>query len=128
MELHHHQTSGAVRWRVCAAVLGASAVIALLVTHALTAGSARVGLAGDVHVPVRILTATTGTAREAGASHKASGWQGAASGKDASADRFRWSKAALQWQRTAFHFQPKKNYMNGRCSYSFQDFNSLQIY
>ncbi|KAM0888577.1 hypothetical protein ACQ4PT_028268 [Festuca glaucescens] len=114
MELHHHQTSGGVRWRVCAAVLGASAVIALLVTHVLTAGSGRVDLAGDVHVPVRVLTATE-TASEAGGSHNASGWRGAASGKDASVDRFRWSNAMLQWQRTAFHFQPKKNYMNGRC-------------
>jgi beta-fructofuranosidase len=25
-----------------------------------------------------------------------------------------WTNAMLSWQRTAFHFQPEKNWMNGR--------------
>jgi hypothetical protein len=36
-------------------------------------------------------------------------------GEDVSAhdDGFPWSNGMLQWQRTGYHFQPKKNYMNG---------------
>ncbi|XP_047092809.1 sucrose:sucrose 1-fructosyltransferase-like [Lolium rigidum] len=35
-------------------------------------------------------------------------------GEDAGADAdgFPWSNAMLEWQRTGYHFQPKKNYMN----------------
>ena len=31
-------------------------------------------------------------------------------GEDGNA--FPWSNAMLQWQRTGFHFQPQKNWMN----------------
>lgn len=30
-----------------------------------------------------------------------------------SGDPFGWSNNQLQWQRTAYHFQPVKNWMNG---------------
>ncbi|KAG6529467.1 hypothetical protein ZIOFF_011665 [Zingiber officinale] len=30
-----------------------------------------------------------------------------------SSHSFRWSDSMLRWQRTAFHFQPEKNWMNG---------------
>uniref|UniRef100_A0ACD5ZS13 Uncharacterized protein n=1 Tax=Avena sativa TaxID=4498 RepID=A0ACD5ZS13_AVESA len=66
----------------CASVL---AVVVLLAAHALTAG--RADPVGDVR--------TSGGA-----------------GEDADADRFPWSDTMLQWQRTGYHFQPKKNYMN----------------
>ncbi|CAK9146944.1 unnamed protein product [Ilex paraguariensis] len=29
--------------------------------------------------------------------------------------QFPWTREMLAWQRTAFHFQPKKNWMNGMC-------------
>lgn len=29
---------------------------------------------------------------------------------------FSWNNVMLSWQRTAFHFQPQKNWMNGRCA------------
>lgn len=28
---------------------------------------------------------------------------------------YNWTNAMYAWQRTAFHFQPQKNWMNGRC-------------
>uniref|UniRef100_A0A453MRS2 Beta-fructofuranosidase 1 n=1 Tax=Aegilops tauschii subsp. strangulata TaxID=200361 RepID=A0A453MRS2_AEGTS len=33
-------------------------------------------------------------------------------GADAGGNAFPWSNAMLQWQRTGFHFQPEKNWMN----------------
>jgi beta-fructofuranosidase len=33
-------------------------------------------------------------------------------GADAGSNAFPWSNAMLQWQRTGFHFQPEKNWMN----------------
>jgi len=27
-----------------------------------------------------------------------------------------WTNAMFSWQRTAFHFQPQKNWMNGKCN------------
>lgn len=32
--------------------------------------------------------------------------------------RFNWTNAMFSWQRTAFHFQPQKNWMNGRYNYA----------
>lgn len=32
---------------------------------------------------------------------------------------YNWTNAMFSWQRTAFHFQPEKNWINGRCNYSF---------
>ncbi|XP_044958470.1 sucrose:sucrose 1-fructosyltransferase-like [Hordeum vulgare subsp. vulgare] len=95
MESHAmpYRTSGGVRWRVCAAVLAVSAVAALLVAHTLT--GARVS--GDGHVRARVLAETEITTGEGGGGDK---------------DRFPWSKAMLRWQRTGFHFQPDKHYMN----------------
>lgn len=29
--------------------------------------------------------------------------------------QFSWNNAMLSWQRTSFHFQPEKNWMNGNC-------------
>ncbi|KAG6525598.1 hypothetical protein ZIOFF_015560 [Zingiber officinale] len=34
-----------------------------------------------------------------------------------SSHSFRWSDSMLRWQRTAFHFQPEKNWMNGPMYY-----------
>lgn len=32
---------------------------------------------------------------------------------------FNWTNAMFSWQRTAFHFQPERNWMNGRYTHSF---------
>lgn len=32
---------------------------------------------------------------------------------------FSWNNVMLSWQRTAFHFQPEKNWMNGWCAAQF---------
>jgi beta-fructofuranosidase len=69
----------------CAAVLS---VVVLLAAHALS--GARADRAGGK-------MALGGTGEDAGAD----------------ADGFPWSNAMLEWQRTGYHFQPKKNYMNG---------------
>jgi len=29
---------------------------------------------------------------------------------------YNWTNAMFSWQRTAYHFQPEKNWMNGRCN------------
>ncbi|XP_037425046.1 sucrose:sucrose 1-fructosyltransferase-like [Triticum dicoccoides] len=89
-----YRTSGGVRWRACAAVLAASAVAALLVAHTLT--GARVSGDGH-HVRPRVLAETESSTGEGGGGGK---------------DRFPWNNAMLQWQRTGFHFQPDKHYMN----------------
>lgn len=32
---------------------------------------------------------------------------------------YEWTNAMLSWQRTAFHFQPENNWMNGTCTLFF---------
>ncbi|CAM0948137.1 unnamed protein product [Alopecurus aequalis] len=52
---------------------------------------------------------------ESGVSEKTSGIateHGGMLGADAGSNAFPWSNALLQWQRTGFHFQPEKNWMN----------------
>lgn len=34
---------------------------------------------------------------------------------DISVKNYPWTNAMLSWQRTSYHFQPQKNWMNGRC-------------
>jgi beta-fructofuranosidase len=61
---------------------------------------------------------TTSSSRgpESGVSEKTSGIpaeHGGMLGADAAgSNAFPWSNAMLQWQRTGFHFQPEKNWMN----------------
>lgn len=38
------------------------------------------------------------------------------------APSFSWTNRLLGWQRTAFHFQPKKNWMNGQFLFFFSFF------
>jgi beta-fructofuranosidase len=72
-------------WRVCVAVLAASAVVALVVAATLLA-VARMGPAGGGIADVD---------------------------EDADADAaFSWSNEMLQWQRAGFHFQPERNFMS----------------
>jgi beta-fructofuranosidase len=53
---------------------------------------------------------------EAGVSEKTSGGGGGGvllgGGGAEGGNAFPWSNAMLQWQRTGFHFQPEKNWMN----------------
>lgn len=41
---------------------------------------------------------------------------------------FPWNNSMLSWQRTAFHFQPEKNWMNGICLSSIINFNFLFVF
>ncbi|KAI4974179.1 hypothetical protein ZWY2020_047459 [Hordeum vulgare] len=90
------RSSGGVRWRAWAAVLAASAV-AMLVVAAAVFGASRVD-------PDAVASSVQATADQA-LPEKTSG---AYSGNGG----YPWSNAMLQWQRTGFHFQPEKNYMN----------------
>ena len=90
---------------LCAAALVLSAALLLLAVAAL---------AGVRIAPPRPIAVgeTAAAARSrgpaAGVSEKTSGAQGMLRGGNA----FPWSNAMLQWQRTGFHFQPQKNWMN----------------
>ncbi|XP_037423894.1 sucrose:sucrose 1-fructosyltransferase-like [Triticum dicoccoides] len=87
------RTSGGVRWRAWAAVL---AVVALVVAAAAFGASRVDPDAVASSVPA---TADHGVLEKTSEAYSASGG-------------FPWSNAMLQWQRTGFHFQPEKNYMN----------------
>ncbi|TVU01205.1 hypothetical protein EJB05_53332, partial [Eragrostis curvula] len=102
------------RRRACVAVLAAAGVVLLVVAT---------GLAGRVrmdHQEVVGTTARRSRGRDAGVSEKTtSGSDGGIRLQEGSseADGFPWSNAMLQWQRTGFHFQPQKNWMNGPVYY-----------
>ncbi|KQJ92819.1 sucrose:sucrose 1-fructosyltransferase [Brachypodium distachyon] len=100
---------------VCAAVLLTTA--AVLLSLAALAG---VRLAGHLPANGGVLEEQPAAAvlgsrgPEAGVSEKTSGAAvdvrlGAGAGEE---NAFPWSNAMLQWQRTGFHFQPEKNWMN----------------
>nr|AFV94474.1 soluble acid invertase 11 [Saccharum hybrid cultivar GT28] len=123
---------------LCAAALVLSA--ALLLAVAALAGVGRrvavvaprpaaVGETNGVVVPGAGMPATTSSPRsrssssisrgpDAGVSEKTSGaWSGVADDggrlrADGGRNAFPWSNAMLQWQRTGFHFQPQRNWMN----------------
>jgi sucrose:sucrose fructosyltransferase len=92
--LEDRRTSGGVRWRAWAVVL---AVVALVVAAAVF---------GANRVDRDAVASTVPATAEHGVLEKTSGAYSATGG-------FPWSNAMLQWQRTGFHFQPEKNYMNG---------------
>ncbi|KAF7046737.1 hypothetical protein CFC21_055740 [Triticum aestivum] len=89
--LLYQQSGGRRRWRECTVVLGAVAMVALFVTHALLPRASVLSeeTRGEARAEQNIMV-TAG----------------------ADADGFPWSNEMLQWQRTGFHFQPEKNYMN----------------
>lgn len=37
--------------------------------------------------------------------------------KEGASEAFPWDNSMLSWQRTAFHFQPEKNWMNGKIKF-----------
>ncbi|XP_051198112.1 sucrose:sucrose 1-fructosyltransferase [Lolium perenne] len=117
-DAHGHddrRSAGGVRWRACAAVLAASALVVFVVASTL-AGSRVDRVAVDVAAMPPLSETARSRGRDAGVSEKTSGaademgFLGAGSGADA--DGFPWSNAMLQWQRTGFHFQPEMNWMN----------------
>ncbi|XP_047075169.1 sucrose:sucrose 1-fructosyltransferase-like [Lolium rigidum] len=117
-DAHGHddrRSTGGVRWRACAAVLAASALVVFVVASTL-AGSRVDRVAVDVAAMPALSETARSRGRDAGVSEKTSGaaeemgFLGAGSGADA--DGFPWSNAMLQWQRTGFHFQPEMNWMN----------------
>uniref|UniRef100_A0ACD5XX75 Uncharacterized protein n=1 Tax=Avena sativa TaxID=4498 RepID=A0ACD5XX75_AVESA len=99
--------AGGVRWRACAAVL-AAAVLAVVLAVTLLAGARvddRAAVGGEGAVPALPMAMPRSRGKDSGVSEKAS--------LAYSADgAFPWSNAMLQWQRTGFHFQPEKHYMN----------------
>ncbi|KAL6861686.1 hypothetical protein ACP4OV_017386 [Aristida adscensionis] len=116
--------SGA-RWRACAAVLVAAGVVLLVVATRLAGvrmeREAKAKAAAAAAAAAAAPAAARSRGRDAGVSEKTSGAEcdavragagEAAAAAAAAADGFPWSNAMLQWQRTGFHFQPRKNWMN----------------
>ncbi|KAJ1277461.1 hypothetical protein BS78_04G006000 [Paspalum vaginatum] len=111
---------------LCAAALVLSAALLLAVAAVTMLGRPPVTAVvppGDTAAAETTMTSPPQTSRgpDAGVSEKtsgASGGEGSRLGADADADAdsggnaFPWSNAMLQWQRTGFHFQPQKNWMN----------------
>ncbi|AQK61189.1 Acid beta-fructofuranosidase 3 vacuolar [Zea mays] len=102
--------AGSRRQALCAAALGLLAVAAL-------AGVVPVPGRGAVGMPETASSPRSSSrGPEAGVSEKTSGaWDGRIRGAAAAGgggNAFPWSNAMLQWQRTGFHFQPQKNWMN----------------
>ncbi|KAM0823258.1 hypothetical protein ACQ4PT_070984 [Festuca glaucescens] len=65
--------------------------------------------------PMEVMDVRGSRGPESGVSEKTSGAaseSGGMLGADAGSNAFPWSNAMLQWQRTGFHFQPEKNWMN----------------
>ncbi|CAM0912341.1 unnamed protein product [Alopecurus aequalis] len=112
-DAHDDRRSGGVRWRACAAVLAASALVVLVVASVL-AGSRVDRVAVDVAVMPALSETARSRGKDAGVSEKTSGAVAEMGflGAGADADGFPWSNAMLHWQRTGFHFQPEKNWMN----------------
>ncbi|VAI41549.1 unnamed protein product [Triticum turgidum subsp. durum] len=112
-----HRTAGPL----CAALLLATAVV-LLVVAALAGVRVNGQLpAGGIVVMSDHQTtvdaapmSTSSRGPDSGVSEKTSGAgaHGGMLGADAGGNAFPWSNAMLQWQRTGFHFQPEKNWMN----------------
>ena len=101
------QTQSTTRWRACAAVL-------LVVATALAGFTMDRDVVAPLVGPATAVATSRG--RDAGVSEKTSGVEDDIAGGrlrvGEGADGFPWSNAMLQWQRTGFHFQPQKNWMN----------------
>nr|CAG25609.1 acid beta-fructofuranosidase precursor [Triticum aestivum] len=106
---------------LCAALMLVTAAVLLMV--AALAGvrlagqlpaDGIVGVSGDQTTVDAAMMSTSSRGPESGVSEKTSGAaaHGGMLGADASGNAFPWSNAMLQWQRTGFHFQPEKNWMN----------------
>jgi beta-fructofuranosidase len=95
-------------------------LVAALLAVAALAGVRLVGElpAGGVVMPnhpMEVMDVSGSRGPESGVSEKTSGAaseSGGMLGADAGSNAFPWSNAMLQWQRTGFHFQPEKNWMN----------------
>jgi beta-fructofuranosidase len=80
--------------------------------------TAGVGVGPGAGTPQATSTRSRSRGPDAGVSEKTSGvWtgvidDGARLRTDAGGNAFPWSNAMLQWQRTGFHFQPQRNWMN----------------
>nr|ABB77251.1 vacuolar invertase BObetaFRUCT3 [Bambusa oldhamii] len=108
------EVSGAGRARrrplcVAAVLLAVAALAGLALAGLRLAGRPMDALSAEVDAVAR------SRGPESGVSEKTSGVRSdgrlGASGGDAG-NAFPWSNAMLQWQRTGFHFQPQKNWMN----------------
>ncbi|VAI52834.1 unnamed protein product [Triticum turgidum subsp. durum] len=106
---------------LCAALMLVTAAVLLMV--AALAGVRLAGqlpadgivvMSADQTTVDAAMMSTSSRGPESGVSEKTSGAaaHGGMLGADASGNAFPWSNAMLQWQRTGFHFQPEKNWMN----------------
>ena len=105
-------------------ILFAALLLALAAVLLAIAALAGVRLAGqlpargvvmDGHPTDIVMDIRSSRGPESGVSEKTSGAaaeQGGMLGAEAGSNAFPWSNAMLQWQRTGFHFQPEKNWMN----------------
>lgn len=91
-----------VHFAVLSGFLLIALYVALIVTHD---GSARNNY-------VNHEAAAESRARLAGVSEKSNERVSRLS-DDRKTEAFEWNNTMLSWQRTAFHFQPEKNWMNG---------------
>ncbi|RCV04471.1 LOW QUALITY PROTEIN: hypothetical protein SETIT_1G004600v2 [Setaria italica] len=101
---------GGRRRPLCAAALVLSA--ALLLAVAALAGVVRIAPPRPMPAPAARMSSR---GPEAGVSEKTSGASSSGmllGGGEGGGNAFPWSNAMLQWQRTGFHFQPQKNWMN----------------
>lgn len=80
--------------------------VVLIATHH---GSSR---SNDVKIESDETATTTSRARLAGVSEKSNDQLWKLSGERNTVS-FAWNNSVLSWQRTAFHFQPEQNWMNG---------------
>lgn len=97
---------------LCAAALVLSAALLLAVAALVGVGS-RPGAVGMTESAASSPTPSRSRGPEAGVSEKTSGASDDGGRlRGAGGNAFPWSNAMLQWQRTGFHFQPQKNWMN----------------
>ncbi|KAM3196866.1 hypothetical protein ACQJBY_072514 [Aegilops geniculata] len=113
----HQRGGGGTRWRECAAVLGAVAVVVLVVTHALLNVGDDLGDLADPVARLRAATDEKAALLSKKTPEEAQAEQDIKAAGGADADGSPWSSEMLQWQRTGYHFQPDGNFMNAPMYY-----------
>lgn len=104
--------NGGRRRSLCAAalVLSAALVLAVVALSGARLAGRPMEAMESAGMEQEAVTRMMSRGPDAGVSEKTSGASWARLGESGNA--FPWSNAMLQWQRTGFHFQPEKNWMN----------------
>lgn len=97
------------RKRLLCAALAPAVLFAVAATVVILSSGTGPDLDPRPAVPDPVLVMDRGVAE--GVSSKSSG---AGTGLLGSLGPYPWTNKMLSWQRTGFHFQPEKNWMNGR--------------